>query len=222
MINLNVVGGALFPHTPSQRTVSTSDTVPLSSKPQSSTPESNEDTEKANESGEPQYNQEALLQQAYAVLSALKEKNYTALSGLVHPDKGLTLTPYSTVDSTKDRRLSAAELSKSGSNTDLSIWGLHDGSGFPIQLSIQDYFDRFVYNAEYASAPMLGVNRVISAGNSLENVAAAYPEGEFVEFYIPGIEPKNNGFDWCGLKLVFERVAEEYKLVGLIHSEWTI
>lgn len=223
MINIYVVGDALFPPTPLPSTSSTSNTAPPSNTPPSLNLASDEFTAaKTDDSGEPHYNQETLLWQAYAVLAALKEHNYTALSDLVHPDKGLTFTPYSTVDATKDRRLSADALSKSASNTDLYIWGLWDGSGLPIQLSIQDYFDRFVYNANFYSAPMFGVNMVLSSGNSQENVAAAYPEGEFIEFYFPGIEPNNNGFDWCGLKLVFERAEQGYQLVGLIHSEWTI
>ena len=40
----------------------------------------------------------ALLTRAGQVLETLKDKDYVALSRLVHPELGVTLTPYSTVD----------------------------------------------------------------------------------------------------------------------------
>lgn len=166
--------------------------------------------------------QDELLRQSYVVLNTLKNKDYVALSDLVHPQKGLTLTPYSTVDPLKDQTLPSGDIAKASKNETLYVWGFHDGSGAPIQLSIADYFETFVYNTDYSSAPMIGVNTVLSTGNSLENVATAYPDARFVEFYYPKLDPKNDGLDWCGLKLVFEQVLHDFKLVGIIHSEWTI
>ena len=63
---------------------------------------------------------------------------------------------------------------------------------------------------------------VISSGNSLENVSKAYPSASFVEFYYPGLEEANEGFDWCALKLVLEPYEGNLMLVGVIHSQWTI
>lgn len=166
--------------------------------------------------------QKELLRQSYVVLDALKNKDYAALSALVHPQKGLTLTPYSTVDPLKDQTLPCEDIAKVSKNENLYVWGFYDGSGAPIQLSIADYFEQFVYNADYSSAPMIGVDTVLSTGNSLENVATAYPDARFVEFYYPKLDPKHDGLDWCGLKLVFEQVLSNFKLVGIIHSEWTI
>ena len=68
------------------------------------------------------------------------------------------------------------------------------------------------------------MDHVIASGNSLENVEDAYPEDRFVEFYFPGQDPASGGLDWSALKLVFSdpEHAGDHRLVGVIHSEWTI
>lgn len=223
MVNLHVVGDFFSSRTPTQNTPATNQTV-IDQNANTKTivkteTEDNEDTDNASAQN---YNQEALLKQAYAVMNAMKQDDFAALSELVHPTKGVCFTPYSNVDPSSDRTFKAGELSDAKNNSNLYIWGLQDGSGFPIQLTITDYFKQYVYNADYASAPIIGINTVISSGNSLENVAEAYPDAYFVEFYFPGIDAKNKGFDWCGLKLVFEADNQNFLLIGVIHSEWTI
>lgn len=163
-----------------------------------------------------------LLQASLTVLETLKARDYSALASLVHPSKGITFTPYSTVSPEADITLTRDEVAQAAGNTNRYSWGLSDGSGAPIQLTIEAYIDSYVFNVDYTRAPMVGVDKVLSAGNSLENVADAYPDGRFVEFYFPSVDPASNGFDWCGLKLVFELYHGQYKLVGIIHSQWTI
>lgn len=223
MVNLHVIGDIIFSPSPVQNTPSTSQSIidQAASQPMALNPETNEN-EQPEQSNDDSYHQEALLKQSYAVLNAFKEQNFKDLSKLVHPTKGVSFTPYSTVDRSTDRTLTTTDLLEAKENNNVYIWGLQDGSGFPIQLSILDYFNEYVYNANYVNAPIVGVNTVISSGNSLENVSEAYPNCYFVEFYFPGIDPENKGFDWCGLKLVFEPSAKDYILVGIIHSEWTI
>lgn len=163
-----------------------------------------------------------LLRASLRALEALKGRDYSALAALVHPEKGATFTPYSTVDAEADITLTRDEVAQAGENDNRYTWGAYDGSGAPIHLTIGEYMDEHVFNADYTRAPLVGVDRVLSTGNSLENVADAYPDGRFVEYYFPGVDPTGNGFDWCGLKLVFELWRGQYRLVGVVHSEWTI
>jgi len=218
MVNLHVVGDFVTP--PAENTPSTSQSVIAVQAPVTKT--AAEKSHDESDGAPLEVTNEGLLKQSFLVLRALKEQDYPAFAQLVHPSKGVRFTPFSTVDKEADRYFKQNELSKAKEDTTLYIWGLQDGSGLPIQLSIQDYIKKFVYNADYASAPQIGINTLFSSGNSLENVAEAYPDCHFVEFYFPEIDPKNNGFDWCGLKLVFEPVGQSYQLVGIIHSEWTI
>lgn len=165
--------------------------------------------------------QKKLVDCSYQVLYACQKHDYTTLSALIHPEKGVTFTPYSTVDEA-NLTFTPAQLRQAAQDGAVYIWGVADGSSQPIQLTISSYFDRYVYDRDFTQAVLLGVDRVISAGNSLENVSEAYPDGHFVEFYFPGEKDGNTRVDWRGLKLVFEEYEVGFKLVGVIHSEWTI
>lgn len=163
-----------------------------------------------------------LLERAGNALEAMKEKDYAALSQLIHPEKGVMLTPYSTVDPIRDNVLSRAQVSQLAGDEQYYTWGLADGSGNPISCTPAQYFERYVFNTDYTEAPKVGVDTILASGNALENVVEAYADARFVEYYFPGIDPALEGFDWCSLKLVFEVWNNDWYLVGMIHSEWTI
>lgn len=163
-----------------------------------------------------------LTERADMVLDALKEGDYTTLSTLVHPEKGVTLTPYSTVNTDCDRTLLPEQVAGLPEDTSAYLWGIEDGVGTPIELTGTEYFARYVFNADYTAAPHQGVDSILMQGNALENVSSAYPEGRFVEYHFPGLDASLEGYDWCSLKTVFELYQNQWYLVGLIHSEWTI
>lgn len=163
-----------------------------------------------------------LLERADQVLALLKAADYPTLSDLVHPQKGVTLTPYSTVDLSCDMVLYPRQVAHLSEDRVAHLWGVTDGSGAPIRMTGPQYFQRYVFNADYTTAPQVGIDTVGISGNALENVSDAYPEGRFVEYCFPGIDPKLEGFDWCSLKLVFEVWDNNWYLVGLIHGEWTV
>ena len=163
-----------------------------------------------------------LLERAGEVLEAIKAQDYQTLSQLVHPEKGVTFTPYSTVNPDGDLCFTADQIAQAAQDAHPYIWGVTDGMGDPIELTIADYFQQYVFNADYTQAPQIGVDTILAAGNALENVSASFPHARFVEFHFPGLDPNSLGYDWCSLKLVFEVSQNQWMLVGLIHSEWTV
>lgn len=164
---------------------------------------------------------EAVIRRGLEIAGYIRDDNWAALAGTVHPDKGVTFTPYSSV-SGSDLTFSPEEVAAFGNDSREYQWGPYDGSGFPIRLTAAEYFLRFVNNVDYTNAPFVAVDRVMSSGNAVENVADAYPHARFVELYYDGLDPADEGFDWCALKLVLEPVEGVPMLVGIIHSEWTI
>lgn len=164
---------------------------------------------------------EVLLARAMEVAGYLRERNWSALAGAVHPELGVRFTPYSSV-SEEDLVFTAAETAGFGGDSRSYMWGYSDGPGEPMYMTVREYFERFIFDADYTQAPRLCVNGVQVYGNAVENVAEAYPEGSFVEFYYDGLDPVNEGMDWCALKLVFQPWEGRLMLVGVIHSEWTI
>jgi len=163
-----------------------------------------------------------VLTLAPQVLEAIKAQDYQALSCFVHPEEGLTLVPYSTVEPGVNLCFTPEEIAGAASNSSKYIWGLQDGSGLPLELTMADYFEEYVFDADYTAAPDIALNQVQQSGNSLENVKEAYPDSAFVEFHFSGIDPEAEGLDWCSLKLVFSRYEGQWKLAALIHSEWTV
>lgn len=163
-----------------------------------------------------------VLSLAPEVLKSLKAQNYVALSGFIHPEEGLTLVPYSTVEPGINLCFTAKEIAGAASNSNKYIWGLKDGSGLPIELTMTDYFKEYVFDVDYTTAPNIALNRVQQTGNSLENVEEAYPDCPYVEFNFSGIDPALEGMDWRSLKLVFSQYQGQWKLVALIHSQWTV
>ena len=162
-----------------------------------------------------------ILNDSIAVLVSLKNRDFPAIARFVHPEKGVSFTPYSTVILNENQVFSADLVKNFQNDTNLYIWGTMDGSGEFISLTPSQYFDRFVFDRNYIDAPLIGINTIIKNGNSLENVIEAFPTGQFVEFHFPGSE-ENSQFDWSSLKLVFEFYNGERRLVAIIHSEWTI
>ena len=162
-----------------------------------------------------------LLERSEQALERLRDGDYSSLAALIHPIKGVTLTPFSTVAPDCDRRLTRAQVVALAEDEESYVWGVMDGSGAPIRATGAEYFARFVYNEDYAQAPEVAVDTVLLSGNALENVADAYPEGRFVDYTFPGLDPELGGFDWCSLKLVFEPWENDWYLVGLVHGEWT-
>lgn len=165
---------------------------------------------------------EALITRAIEVAQFIRDRNWSALAGAIHPEKGVRFTPYSWVEPNTDMTFTPEEVAAFGSDASTYMWGYSDGPGEPMYMTPEQYFVRFVFNTDYTQAPCLSVNRIMSSGNALENAADAYPDGRFVEFYYSGLDPINEGFDWCALKLVFEAYGNQLMLVGVIHSEWTI
>lgn len=162
-----------------------------------------------------------LLERGGLVLAAMQEGDYETLAAFVHPERGVTFTAFSTV-SKSDLTLTANQVAGAAENESKYIWGIAHGSGTPLDLTIQEYFAAYVISADYSTAPLIGVNYVSASGNSLENVAEAYPDDVFLEYYFPGTDSASSGLDWSALKLVFGAAQGELKLVGIIHSEWTI
>ena len=165
-----------------------------------------------------------LLDAASQVLTALKEGNIQSLAALIDPERGVTFTPYSTVDPHSDLTFTPDQLSQATVNGTRYVWGYTQGKGDAITMTLPEYLGAYVFDADYTQAPIIGVDHVIASGNSLENVEDAYPEDRFVEFYFPGQDPASGGLDWSALKLVFSdpEHAGDHRLVGVIHSEWTI
>jgi hypothetical protein len=161
---------------------------------------------------------------AKQVLTVLKDKDYESFARFIHPVEGVRFSPYGYIDTAADKVFSAGafldELSKKPQTR--IIWGQYDGTGEPIVLTIDDYFKKFVYNADFLNAPQSSLNEMIGSGNSLNNLTTIYKDCDFTEHHFPGFNKKYNGMDWRSLRIVFKEYNNKIYLVGIVHDQWTI
>ena len=156
------------------------------------------------------------------VLTSIKHRDFKKLSDFIHPILGVRFSPYAYIDTTTDMKFTADNFIDQIKKRNKFNWGNYDGSGDTIFLTIEDYFSRFVYNADFLNAEKISLNKMIGGGNSLNNLETVYIGCRYSESYFSGFDKKFNGMDWCSLRLVFKRHQENFYLVGVVHDQWTI
>lgn len=192
---------------------STPDPVPGAS----STPS----TPSASASASPSIAPASLRATSDAVLTALRDKDYAALAELTDP-AGIRFSPYAYVDLEGNVVIPADEVADLGSDSSERTWGAYDGSGEPITGTFDDYRAQFVWDQDYLTADEVGENSVLGSGNSMNNLAQAYPDAQFVEYHFDGFDPQFEGLDWKSLRVVLTPTDEGgWALVGLVHDQWT-
>jgi hypothetical protein len=158
-----------------------------------------------------------------AILTLIKNKDYKGFTAYIHPVDGIRFSTYAYIDTAADQHFSAAAFSSllSQKNKKL-IWGSFDGSGDDIKLTLDEYFKRFVYDADFLNAEKTSVGKMLGGGNSLNNLYKVYPGLEFTESYFSGFDKKLEGMDWLALRLVYKNFEGKPYLVAIVHDQWTI
>jgi hypothetical protein len=157
---------------------------------------------------------------AEEIIQALKERNMTRLAQHVHPQKGLRFSPEVIVED-DHKTFSAVELPALMENERVFDWGKEDGSGKDIKSTFARYYDRYVYDVDFAGTDSIFYNQAQQHGNVINNVGKAYPGCIVIEYYLPEVDPKLMGMDWRALRMVFEPYQNDWYLVGLVHAAWT-
>lgn len=180
------------------------------------TPKQNTKSEKK----ENYISEKSIEELATEVLLILKNKEYPKLSTYAHPDKGIMFVPYGYID-TNEVNIIAANKFLDISGYEEYHWGSFDGSGDSINLSIEEYFEKFVYDKPYIDSAQTFTDSTISTGNIKNNLKDIFPNSRYVDYYIKGTEQYAE-MDWKDLRLVFEKHNGHNYLVAIIHYEWTI
>lgn len=160
-------------------------------------------------------------EKANEVVQLLKEKNAKELSEYVHPEKGLLFSPYVFIN--EDAVTFKQENVKTFfDDQEAYRWGAYDGSGEEIKLTPSEYYAKFIYDGSYEQADEIEVDSTKSRGNTIRNIQEVFPDAHTVEYFIKGTEEYGH-MDWKALNLVFEKDGQgEWKLVAIVHDQWTI
>ncbi|NLX64362.1 MAG: hypothetical protein GX022_06290 [Clostridiaceae bacterium] len=165
---------------------------------------------------------EIIKETAREAINALRDKDMEKISKLVHPEKGVRFSPYAFVDVKNDLVFAAADVKDLLSDTTIYTWGSFDGTGDPIELTFEEYYKKFIYDADFANAEQVGYNEILGKGNTIENSAEVYKDSVIVEYHFSGIDPQYEGMDWRSLRIVFEKFRDTWYIVGIIHDQWTV
>ena len=130
------------------------------------------------------------------VIRLIRDKDFRTLAGFVHPEKGVRFTPYTYVMVDTDVVLNRDKIADFFEDDTEYLWGYFDGTGDEILMTPRQYYQRFIYTRDFASAPEVGYNEVLSYGNMLENQFKVYHNPIVVEYYFPGMNPDYG--DWTG------------------------
>lgn len=163
---------------------------------------------------------EAVPIKAEEVIQTLKSRNFKRLAQYVHPEMGLRFSPEVYVDP-GHKVFSAEVIPKLMQDETVYVWGSEDGSGKTIKTTFPQYFERYVYDVDFAATDSIFYNQTLQHGNAINNVPKAFPGCIVVEYYLHEVDPKLQGLDWRALRMVFEPYQNDWYLVGLVHAAWT-
>jgi len=158
---------------------------------------------------------------AYKVLEYIRDDDFQSLSHIVHPENGVLFSPYATVNLTTDRRFSVEQVASLGSDTNVYVWGVFNGSGEPITLTPEEYIARFIPAVDHMDATVIGINQVVKSSNALENLTDVFPNVTFVDFHIP-CGPAIDEPNWRSLRLGFEEYNGYLRLIAIVYNKWSI
>jgi hypothetical protein len=163
---------------------------------------------------------EVIATEARHVISAIRLKNFDQLARYVNPARGVRFSPNATIDTQQNTILSVRELRSGFRDASVRTWGYSDASGDPIRLTFSKYYRHFIYDRDFAQAPVVRFNEFAAKSTDRNNFWEIYPNAISVEYYFPPSTPKSN--DWAALRLAFERQAGKWFLVGVVHDAWTM
>ena len=168
----------------------------------------------------PEAAEKIIAARAKKVIRAIKNKDMETLSTFAHPTKGVRFAPYAYIETDAHLVFKSAKLKTLATDKKRYNWGSYDAADGNIRLTFNRYYKRFIYDKDFANAPSIGYNEILSGGNTPFNASEVYPQAITVEYYFPN-SPEEQ-MNWRSLRLLFEKKNGTWYLVAIVHSEWTI
>ncbi|MFD2044227.1 ankyrin repeat domain-containing protein [Ornithinibacillus salinisoli] len=171
------------------------------------------------------YKQPGIVEHAHEVLELLIAENMNGLADEVHPEKGVLFGPFLQIDHTpmsEDHEPVTFDLNEVSNLFNIQEtfhWGDHAASGLPIVMTTREYFDSYVKAANYVNPDGIYVNEINSRGDYLHYVSERFPDSQLVEYFHDSEDMDT--LNWGGLGLLFEEYNNSWKLVAILHDEWT-
>lgn len=129
---------------------------------------------------------------------------------------GVRVSPYPYILSS-DKILFAHEVKQYYDNDIQYNWG-YDSDMNPIILTFKEYYNRYIYNQDFANYDEISFNKELSNPTKMvDNTREFYINAIIVELKINGVLPENQGKDWTILRLVFDNYKDNWYLIAIVN-----
>jgi hypothetical protein len=172
------------------------------------------------------YKQPGVAEHAKDVFNLLAENNMSELASLVHPEKGLLFAPYLQLtwnpmtEETEPVTFEAEAIPELLHDQTVYHWGYGGGSGLPIEMTPQEYFNDYVYTQQEPDAVYVNQQNLTAPEFFTENIRGMFPDAHMVQYSFHETVPGED-LSWVHVTLIFEPYNNEWKLVGILHNAWT-
>jgi len=162
---------------------------------------------------------EIITEKSEEIIKNLRNWETGAIEELSHPEDGVIISPATYID--EDTVVLAKEDLKNLEDIDKEyIWGIEDGTGKEIIETPHDFFQDNLFLSDF-EVDVISYNRTTTDGDKDNNIKELYRNHYIVEYKDEGSE-KYAGIDWESLIFIFEKVDDEYFLIGIIKDHWRV
>ena len=153
-------------------------------------------------------------------LIALRDKDFTTLATLVHPELGVRFVPFTYLWE-ENMVFSAEALPTLLQDPTIYQWGYGIGEGGAITSTFADYYNDFIFPHDYLFADTIGYDANILTGGMIDNSRDLYPDAHIIEYHFDGFDPDFGGLDYRTLRLIFVPYQDTHALVAIVNNSWT-
>lgn len=172
------------------------------------------------------YNKPGIKEHADNVFSILSENNREELAKHVHPEKGVLVAPFIQVipgvmsEEHEPLVFKAEEIPSLFQDKTMYRWGDHGASGLPIEMTPADFFERYLYTKKQPDTYYVNQQNLSAPEFFTETIRGVFPDAHMVQYSFFETQ-EGDDLSWMQLTLIFEEYKDEWKLVGILHNEWT-
>ena len=161
----------------------------------------------------------AVTAAASQVADALRRLDLAALARLASP-AGVRISPHAFV-ADEAVTVTPDQIATASNDSTVKLWGYTDGEGAPIRETLLERLQAISGSTALTSTSAIGYDVRIRGGNSLDNIATAFPGDPVVEYNFAGTSLFQD-YDWTSVRLVFDTSGSAPLLVSIVQDTWTI
>lgn len=156
-----------------------------------------------------------------AAIGTIQNKDYQHFAELIDPEEWIQFFQYAYNANADGFRLTKSSIIENDPSTKYVRW-TYDGSWFPIEMTIDEYFSEFVNGPRFDED--LWTEFTVNEMREwlwLERLPNLYPDWVFVQYNYSWSE-EFQWFDWETLYIILNQTDWKRKIVAILHDQRTV